>query len=95
MRSVEWRESMTKQIQALESNKTWTVCLLPEGNSAIGCKWVYKIKCHSDSTIERYKARLVAKGYTQVQGIDYHDTFALVAKLVIVRLLLSIDAIKN
>ncbi|CAJ2662218.1 unnamed protein product [Trifolium pratense] len=95
IQSAEWREAMAKEIQALESNNTWVLCPLPEGKSAIGCKWVYKIKYHSDGTVERYKARLVAKGYSQVQGIDYHDTFAPVAKLVAVRLLLSIAAIKN
>ena len=52
-------------------------------------------KYRSDGSIERYKACLVAKGYTQVESIDYHDTFVLVAKLVTVRLLHSIDAIKN
>lgn len=94
MKSVEWREAMAKEIQALESNNTWSLCPLLEGKLPIGCKWVYKIKYRSDGSIERYKARLVAKGYTQVEGIDYHDTFAPVAKLVTVRLLLPLLPLK-
>ena len=80
MKSVQWRDAMEKEIQALESNNTWSLSSFPEGKSPIGCKWVYKIKYRSDGSIERYKARLVEKGYTQVEGIDYHDTFAPVAK---------------
>lgn len=58
-------------------------------------KWIYKIKYRSSGSIERYKARLVTKHYTQVEGKDYHDIFALVVKLVIIQLLLSIAAIRT
>ena len=95
MKSIEWRDAMEKEIQALESNNTWSLSSLLEGKSPIGCKWVCKIKYRSNGSIERFEARLVAKGYTQVEGIDFHDTFAPIAKLVTVRLLLSIAAIKN
>jgi hypothetical protein len=52
---------------------------LPLRKSIVGCKWDYKIKTCSDGTVDRYKTRLVARGFTQEYGVDYEETFALVA----------------
>lgn len=73
---------------ALRKNGTWEVVDLLDGKSPVGCKWVFTIKYRSDDNVERYKARLIAKGFTQTLGVDYTATFAPVAKLNIVRILL-------
>lgn len=86
---------MEKELIALESNNTWTLTTLPPGKKCVGCKWVFKIKYLPNGEVDIYKARLVAKGYTQSAGVDYHDTFAPVVKLVTVRSLLAIAAGKN
>ncbi|GKC49753.1 uncharacterized mitochondrial protein-like protein [Tanacetum coccineum] len=90
-----WIEAMNKEIQALEANHTWTLTQLPPGKSPIGSKWVFKIKYHSNGSVERYKARVVAKGYNQKEGIDYKETYAPVAKMVTVRTLLAISITQN
>ncbi|CAH9129500.1 unnamed protein product, partial [Cuscuta epithymum] len=90
-----WQEAMQKEIHALEENGTWTLVQLPPGKKAVDSKWVYKIKYKPNGDVERYKARLVAKGFTQVEGIDFHETFAPVAKLVTVRCLLAVAAKRN
>jgi len=56
-----WRDEMKAKIEALELNQTWDIVDTPPSARPIGCKWVYKIKQHSDGSVERYKAQLVAK----------------------------------
>lgn len=56
----------------------------------VGCKWVYRIKRHSEGSIERYKARLVAKGFHQQSGIDYDETFSPAVKPATIRTVLSL-----
>ena len=65
---------------------------MPRGKKPVGCKWAFTVKYKADDTIERYKARLVAKGFSQTYDIDYIETFALMAKLNTIRVLLSLAA---
>ena len=65
---------------------------LPREKKPVGCKWVFIVKYKVDGTVERYKARLVVKGFTQTYDIDYTETFAPVAKLNTIRVLLSLVA---
>ena len=68
---------------------------LPPTKSVVDCKWIYKIKTHSDRSIECYKTHLVAKGFTQEYGIDYEETFVSVARISSVRTLLVVVAASN
>ena len=90
-----WKQAMKEELDALHKTGTWDLVDLPPGKSAIGCKWIYKIKTRSDGTVDRYKARLVARGFTQKYGIDYEETFAPVARLSSVRTLIAISAARR
>ncbi|VVA41086.1 PREDICTED: Retrovirus-related Pol poly from transposon, partial [Prunus dulcis] len=90
-----WQLAMKAKLDALQLNHTWTLVPLLPGHKPIGCKWVYKIKYNSDGSIEHYKARLVAKGYTQIEGVDYSETFSLTAKITTLCCLLSVATARN
>lgn len=79
-------------ILLLEENRTWEIVPLPLGKMPIGCRWVYKVKYHSNDNVKIFKAQLVANGYNQQYGIDYLDTFSPVVKMVTVRIILSLAA---
>lgn len=86
---------MAQEIAALERNKTWQLVDLPQDKTHIGCKWVYKIKHKQDGTVDRYKAWLVVKGYTQVEGINFLDTFSPVVKMTTLSVVLALAASNN
>lgn len=71
---------MKKEYETLRENNTWILVPRPANKKIISNKWVFKTKVNQDGEIEKYKARLVARGHTQVQGIDYEEVFAPVAR---------------
>ena len=77
------------------SNNTWILSDLPPGCKFIGCRWIFRKKLKSDGTLDKYKARLVAKGFTQLKDNDYFDTFAPVARMTSIGLLIALAAIHS
>jgi hypothetical protein len=73
----------------------WNLMSCPLHVHSITCKWVYKVKTHSDGSLERYKARLVACSFQQEQGRDYDETFAHVAHMTTIRTLLVVASVRE
>jgi len=87
-KSEQWKSAMREEMNSLKINDTFTLVDLPEGRNAVGGRWVYTIKENSNGS-QTYKARFVAKGYSQVEGVDYKETFAPTANLTSMRVLMQ------
>ncbi|XP_012850949.1 PREDICTED: uncharacterized protein LOC105970659 [Erythranthe guttata] len=85
-----WVQAMHEELEQFVRNDVWVLVPRPDNVNIIGTKWVFKNKSDEHGNIVRNKARLVAQGYSQIEGIDFDETFAPVARLESVRLLLAI-----
>ena len=85
-----WMNAMNEEIESFSANKTCTLVELPERKTAVGCKWVYKMKTDEEGKIIRHKSRLVAQGFAQKFVSDYDKVFAPVVRPTILRLLLTV-----
>lgn len=90
--SSEWKGAMKKEYKALEDNKTWTLVKRPLDQNVIGCRFVLKYKFNEHGQIVELKARLVAKGWGQIPGQDFGETYAPVARLGSIRLVIALAA---
>src|SRR3954468_23777504 len=91
-----WLESMHKELNNFERNKVWKLVEKPKDcRNVIGTKWILKNKQDEHGIIVRNKARLVAQGYSQIEGIDYGENYAPVARLESICILLAYAAHHN
>lgn len=91
--SAFWKEIVNDEIDSLLSNNTWVLVDLPPRSKAIGCKWVFRKKYNTDGSVQTFKGMLVAKGFRQKEGVDYFDTYAPVARITSIRVLLVLSSL--
>lgn len=90
-----WLIAMEEELEQFVRNYVWELVPLPDNVNVVGTKWIFKNKIDEEGVVVRNKARLVAQGYSQVEGVDFDETFAPVARLESIRLFLRMACILN
>jgi hypothetical protein len=87
-----WVDAMVGEYDSIVKNSAWKIVPRPIDKSVVGSRWLYKVKQAADGSVEKYKARFVAQGFSQIEGIDYDETFAPVARYSSIRSILALSA---
>ena len=88
-----WKDAMIEEYQSIINNDVWDVVMAPKEKLVVISKWIYKTNHSAYLSIEKYKARFVACGFSKKEGIDYEETFSLVARYTSIRFILAIVAV--
>jgi hypothetical protein len=88
----EWADAMTEEYQSIIKNDVWEIIPRTKRKDVVSSKWLFKIKHVVDGSIEKYKSRFVACGFSQKEGIDYEDTFALVSRYTSIKTIIALAA---
>jgi hypothetical protein len=91
-RSGELDAAIKSGYDSLVYRKAWTLVPFPAGRKLVDSKWVFKLKRDANGQTARYKARLLAWGFTQEHGMDYHETFAPIVRVIYIRTPLALAA---
>ena len=92
MEEPAWVDAMVEEYDSIVKNSAWEIVPRPEGKLVVGSRWIYKVKQAADGSVEKYKARFVARGFSQIEGINYEETFAPVARYSYIRSILALSA---
>jgi hypothetical protein len=88
LQDSDWVVAMQEELNNFTRNEVWHLVLRPNQN-VVGTKWLFRNKQDEHGVVTRNKARLVAKGYSQVEGLDFGETYAPVGRLESIRILLA------
>jgi hypothetical protein len=92
MKDPTWVDAMVEEYDSIVKNSAWEIVPRLIDKSVVGSRWIYKVKQAVDGSVEKYKARFVAQGFSQIEGIDYDETFAPVARYSSIRSILALSA---
>jgi hypothetical protein len=84
-----WEQAIHEELNTLHTAGTWRLEHTPPGANVIGSKWVFKAKKDASGNVIHHKACLIAQGFSQVEGVDYFDTYAPVARLPLLRAIIA------
>ena len=87
-----WVDAMVEVYDSIIRNSVWDVVPRPRDKSVVSSQWLYKVKQAADGSVEKHKARFVARGFSQVEGINYDENFAPVARYSLIRSMLALSA---
>jgi hypothetical protein len=87
-----WQDAMEEEYQSIMKNDVWDIVLRLEGKFVVTSNWIYKIKHAVHGSVEKYKARFVPRGFSQVEGIDYEETFAPIARYTSIHTIIALVA---
>ena len=91
----DWVKAMNEELDRIEKTQTWELFPRPKSKNIVGTKWVFKNKFNEDGKVIRNKAILVCKGYSQVEGIEFEETFSPVARLEAIKIFLAYSYYRN
>ena len=89
-----WEEAMKGEMDSLRENGVFDFVDKPRGKKVVKSKWVLRVKTNEIGEIEKYKARVAAKGYSQVEGVDYDQTFSPTVRFDTIRYNIRFDSIR-
>ena len=95
LKDVDWVNAMHEELNNFTRNQVWELVASPKDHNVIRTKWVFRNKQDQDGIVVRNKARLLAQGYTQVDGLDFGETYAPIARLEAIRILLAYACAHN
>lgn len=93
--SEKWKGAMKSEMDSLQENGVYEIVDRPAGKKVVKSKWVFRVKTNELGEVEKYKARVVAKGFSQVEGVDYDQTFSPTVRFESIRQLVAMGASKG
>ena len=90
LQNESWVEAMHDELLQFQRNDVWTLVPRPKGEHIIGTKWIFHNKTDEEGNVIRNKTRHVVQGYSQMEGVNYDETFTLVAHMESIKILLAL-----